>query len=55
VNDKPKLQLIFIESIKFIANIHNKYMFHGDIKPANIFFKDNFVEMKISSDLGSLV
>ncbi len=28
---------IFLRSIEYIAEIHDKNMFHGDIKPANIF------------------
>ncbi len=37
-----KLERILLLSIKYIADIHNKYMFHGDIKPANIFFVNNY-------------
>ncbi len=49
---------IFLRSIKYIAEIHNKNMFHGDIKPANIFFDQSdksYDILKISSDSGTLV
>ncbi len=32
------LEDILLNSIKYIGNIHVKNMFHGDIKPANIFY-----------------
>ena len=37
-----KLEKILLLSIKYIAGIHNKYMFHGDIKPANIFYDEDY-------------
>ncbi len=44
---------IFLRSIKYIANIHSKDLFHGDIKPANLFYNKH--SLKISSDSGTLV
>jgi len=52
-NDKKDLEWIILKSIEYIAGIHNKNIFHGDIKPANIFYKE--FDSKISSDSGSLV
>ena len=56
--DVGKLELILLFSIRYIADIHNKYMFHGDIKPANIFYRIDYFDkfkFEISSDSGSLV
>jgi hypothetical protein len=38
--DKKMIEDILLHTIKYIANIHNKSLFHGDIKPANIFYYD---------------
>ncbi len=46
---------VFLRSIKYIAEIHNKNMFHGDIKPANILFDISNLKIRISSDSGTLV
>jgi serine/threonine protein kinase len=51
-NDTRELERILLHSIEYIAEIHNKNMFHGDIKPANIFYDEEKTE---SSDSGSLV
>ena len=53
--DIRDLERIILHSIKYIADIHNKYMIHGDIKPANIFYNDENGYLEISSDSGSLV
>ena len=42
--------------IRLIANdYHYNNLFHGDIKPDNIFIKDNSIEMYTTSDVGSLL
>ena len=47
---------ILLRSIKYIADIHDRNLFHGDIKPANLFYNDHiFKSLKISSDSGSLI
>ena len=46
---------LLIHSIKYIAEIHQKNFFHGDIKPINIFYCEDYYGFKISSDSGSLV
>ncbi len=51
-NDTREIERILLHSIEYIAEIHNKNMFHGDIKPANIFYNEY---INISSDSGSLV
>ena len=51
-NDTRELERILLNSIEYIAVIHNKNMFHGDIKPANIFYNNS---MEISSDSGSVL
>lgn len=47
------LEDFFLKSIKYIAEIHDRNLFHGDIKPANIFYHDK--SLALSSDSGSLV
>ena len=32
------LDNILLKSIRYIADIHDRNMFHGDIKPANLFY-----------------
>ena len=51
------LEDIFLRSIKYIAEIHDKNLFHGDIKPANLFYyqNDEGKTIQISSDSGSLI
>ena len=49
------LEDIFLRSIKYIADIHDKNLFHGDIKPANLFYNNSYKKLQISSDSGSLV
>ena len=51
------LEDIFLRSIKYIAEIHDKNLFHGDIKPANLFYyyDDEDKTIQISSDSGSLI
>jgi serine/threonine protein kinase len=48
-NDARELERILLNSIEYIAEIHNKNMFHGDIKPANIFY---YIVENVSSDSG---
>jgi tRNA A-37 threonylcarbamoyl transferase component Bud32 len=38
--DQQMLEYLMMNSIYYIANIHNKNMFHGDIKPVNLFYHD---------------
>ena len=45
---------VLLYAIKYIADLHNKNLFHGDIKPDNIFYWDGY-HLNISSDSGSLV
>jgi serine/threonine protein kinase len=52
-NDSRELERILLHSIEYIAEIHNKNLFHGDIKPANIFYNKEYEYL--SSDSGSLV
>ena len=40
-NDTRELESILLYSIEYIGEIHNKNMFHGDIKPANIFYSND--------------
>ena len=54
-NDTLELEMILIETLKYIASIHKRYMFHGDIKPANIFYTSYSKDLRISSDSGSLI
>jgi hypothetical protein len=51
------LEDIFLRSIKYIAHIHDRNLFHGDIKPANLFYyyDDKEKIIQISSDSGSLI
>jgi hypothetical protein len=37
INHKNKIENILFQSIVHISMLHNFNMFHGDIKPANIF------------------
>jgi hypothetical protein len=46
-----EIEFIFFETIQYFANLHRRNMFHGDIKPANIFYRDKVV----TSDAGSLL
>jgi len=32
---------IFIKTIRYIADVHSKNLFHGDIKDENIFYDEN--------------
>jgi serine/threonine protein kinase len=45
---------MFFRVIDFIAfGYHQNSLFHGDIKPDNIFFADNYFHM--TTDIGSLL
>ena len=48
---------MFLHVIKFIGcEYHEKNLFHGDIKPDNIFFRDkSYKSFKFTTDLGSLL
>lgn len=46
--------MIFLQTIYFIAAIiHKNDLFHGDIKPSNIFFDKNYSIM--TTDAGSIL
>jgi serine/threonine protein kinase len=45
---------MFFRFIDYIAfDYHQNNLFHGDIKPDNIFFRDEFFSM--TTDIGSLL
>jgi len=39
--DKKMIEDIFIKTIRYIADVHSKNLFHGDIKDENIFYDEN--------------
>ncbi len=41
-----------IQAINYFAEYHSKNFFHGDIKPANLFYDKSFL---MTSDAGSLL
>ena len=55
ITDKVKLEQAIVLSINYLSDLHkNKNLFHGDIKPENI-FTCNDGNGFISSDSGSLM
>jgi predicted unusual protein kinase regulating ubiquinone biosynthesis (AarF/ABC1/UbiB family) len=50
-NDILAFSLITIASLKYFAGLENERIFHGDIKPQNIFYKGQL----ITTDSGSLI
>jgi serine/threonine protein kinase len=47
---------MFFWVIDFIAfNYHKNNLFHGDIKPDNIFFNDEDDDFYMTTDIGSLL
>jgi serine/threonine protein kinase len=56
INDKYQIENILLQSIIHISYLHHNYMFHGDIKPANIFCSSNYLSSYMAtSDSGSVV
>jgi hypothetical protein len=56
INDKNKIENILFQSIYHISKLHYFNMFHGDIKPANIFYpNNNLTPYSATSDSGSVV
>ena len=51
IKDCDSLSIISLASLKYFAELEREGIFHGDIKPANIFFKGHLV----SADSGSLL
>ena len=50
------MENIVFQSIYHISELHQQHMFHGDIKPANIFFDNNpLIPCCLTSDSGSVV
>lgn len=48
---QAKLEVNIILAIKYLITHHNLGFFHGDIKPANIFYNN----MDVSTDAGTLL
>ena len=47
---------MFFRVIDYIAfDYHQNNLFHGDIKPDNIFFEDGYIHSRMTTDIGSLL
>ena len=50
INESYELERIIVQTIEYMVNLRNKFLFHGDIKPDNI-----FIYQGISTDCGTLI